>query len=321
MTTTVLYVGGTGRSGSTVLANLLGEVAGYVSVGELRYIWERGMHEDRLCGCGRRFSECPFWQQVLDTAFPDQRPDAQAMARRQQAATRLRALPVAIAGSRRGRPGGDGALSDGALSDALGRVYAAVGAVSGARVVVDSSKLPSYAALLDGLPGVDVRVLHLVRDPRAAAFSWRRTKVQPDRRTFGYMERRGAAKSVALWVAWNAALEALWRRNPERYLRLSYEEVMSRPQAALEQVVDFVGLGGDAAAPFVDPHTARFGANHTVAGNPSRLRSGAVPLRLDNEWRASMPARDRILVAAAAAPLMSRYGYPVRAKVGAGGMG
>jgi hypothetical protein len=315
--TTVLYVGGTGRSGSTVLANLLGEVSGYVSVGELRYLWERGLQEDRLCGCGLRFSACPFWQQVLDTAFPDHRPDAAAMARRQLAATRLRALPKVIAGPGRG----SGSGVDGDLADALGRVYAAVAAVSGARVVVDSSKLPSYAALLDGLAGVDVRVLHLVRDPRAAAFSWRRTKVQPDRRTFGYMERRGAAKSVALWVAWNAALEALWRRNPERYLRLSYEDVMAQPQVALERVVDFVGLGGDATAPFVDPHTARFSGSHTVAGNPSRLRNGAVPLRLDSEWRSSMPARDRILVAVAAAPLMSRYGYPARTKVSAGGMG
>ena len=39
----VLYVAGAGRSGSTVLANLLGEVPGFVSVGEVRFLWERGL--------------------------------------------------------------------------------------------------------------------------------------------------------------------------------------------------------------------------------------------------------------------------------------
>ena len=37
----VLYVGGWGRSGSTLLDLALGQIPGFVSVGELRYLWER----------------------------------------------------------------------------------------------------------------------------------------------------------------------------------------------------------------------------------------------------------------------------------------
>ena len=41
----VLLLAGSGRSGSTVLANLLGSVEGAFSGGELRYLWERGLRE------------------------------------------------------------------------------------------------------------------------------------------------------------------------------------------------------------------------------------------------------------------------------------
>ena len=39
----VLYIGGWGRSGSTLLAHVLAEVPGFVSVGELRYVWQGGL--------------------------------------------------------------------------------------------------------------------------------------------------------------------------------------------------------------------------------------------------------------------------------------
>jgi hypothetical protein len=65
----VAFIGGWGRSGSTLLASMLGEVPRMTPVGELRYIWERGLHDDELCGCGERFGECPFWQAVGREAF------------------------------------------------------------------------------------------------------------------------------------------------------------------------------------------------------------------------------------------------------------
>ena len=38
----VLFVGGLGRSGSTLLARMLGTIPGMVSVGELVHLWKRG---------------------------------------------------------------------------------------------------------------------------------------------------------------------------------------------------------------------------------------------------------------------------------------
>src|ERR1022692_3637443 len=60
------------------------------------------------------------------------------------------------------------------------RLYAAIIKVSGCELVVDSSKHPSLAHCLRWLPDVDLRVLHLVRDSRAVAYSWSRQVRRPD---------------------------------------------------------------------------------------------------------------------------------------------
>ena len=61
MPTVVLYIAGTGRSGSTLLASILGEVEGVFAAGEVRYLWQRGLAERRLCGCGVPVRDCPVW--------------------------------------------------------------------------------------------------------------------------------------------------------------------------------------------------------------------------------------------------------------------
>src|SRR4029077_18987486 len=57
-------------------------------------------------------------------------------------------------------------------AEVAGRLYRAIAAATGARVIVDTSKRTGDAALLRCLPGVGPRVLHVVRDPRAVAYSW-----------------------------------------------------------------------------------------------------------------------------------------------------
>jgi hypothetical protein len=309
-TTTVIYVGGTGRSGSTMLANVLGEVPGYVSVGEVRFLWQRGIEQNRLCGCGEHFHDCPFWSDVLDLTFgPDTDAERRALAVRLHAdlesRTRLRTLPHHLRGA------GESEQDD-ELATVLARLYGAISAVAGADVVVDSSKLPTYAALLDGLDGVDLRVAHFLRDPRAAAYSWQRTKLQPDLGPGAFMERRGAGKSAVLWSVWNRSLEMLAGRRPNAYARVTYEEFLADPREEAQNLLDTFALDGDLAHVFAGPDTVRLSLNHTVAGNPSRHQQGLVPLVVDSEWRDQMSATDRGAVAALTWPTLRRYGYHLR---------
>jgi hypothetical protein len=283
----VLYLAGSGRSGSTLVTTALGQIDGLFAAGELRYLWQRGLVDERPCGCGLPLPECPMWSAVL-AKLPAHDPASIAAGLRQRLRMRNR-LTVP--------PHPDDAT--------IAALYEAIHAHTGGAVIVDSSKLPPYGVLLAGLPGIDLRVLHVVRDPRAAAFSWRRRRsLDGDERL---MTRHPVWKAALLWTVWNGAVLRRWSRGA--YLRVRYEDLVQDPQAWVRRIADFAGVPS-ASLPFTEDGLLTLAPTHSVAGNPVRHRTGGVEIRADDEWRTAMTGRDNAVVTALAAPLMSRLGYP-----------
>jgi hypothetical protein len=303
----VVYVGSWSRSGSTLLDLMLGSMPGFVSVGEVRFLWDRGLIEGQLCGCGVPVPSCPFWGAVLDEAFgPDRRPDPAEMRALRDRVDGLARLPY-TAGP--WRPAGL-ARELAAFREVLGRLYRAIGRVAGARVVVDSSKYAAYGRLLAGAPGVDLRLVHLVRDSRAVAYSWTRTKrlleVPGEER---YMPVHPVWRSAAYWALENVALEVV-KPAATRAAVLRYDDLTGRPAWAVEHTLRRLGLEGDAGVLASGQLPAH--PNHTVAGNPIRLTQGPIAVRPDLEWRSRIAPRARRLVTALTWPLLLRYGFPLR---------
>jgi hypothetical protein len=306
----VLFIAGTGRSGSTLVDCMLGQLDGFFAAGEMRYLWRRGLMQNRLCGCGVPVKSCPVWRRVLlgDDSVAG-RPDPSTMEAEQRRATRARRLPRLLLMGHRSR--GESACARDVV-DELSRVYQALAAETGARVIVDSSKLPTYGRLLQRCPGLDVTVVHLVRDPRATAFSWQRWRALPDPVDEPWMQRQSPARSAVLWLLWNTVTELFWgrRRSEQRYVRLRYEDLVRDPQGVVNTLLRLV----DEPARLL-PRTADgsllLQQTHTAAGNPSRLGTGALRLVTDSEWRQSMSRRHRLLVTCLTLPALRRYGYPV----------
>jgi hypothetical protein len=301
----VVYIAGSGRSGSTIVDNILGQLEGWVSVGEVRFLWERGIEQDRTCGCGEAFSACPFWQAVLARAFPDG-VDPGRMRALLDRGTRARRIPALLGRSRRRRFVRRDLAE---LTTALGALYTAIADVSGARVVVDSSKLPTYGAVLGEVPGIDLRVVHLVRDPRATAYSWLRTKALPDR-PGADMQRQSPLHSSALWTLWNAMAEVFWGRSP-RATRVRYEDFVRAPRPTIARIVARADEPPE-DGPFVSETEVELTPAHGVAGNPSRFTTGRVALRADDAWRTEMRPADRRTVTSVTWPLLRRHGYAGR---------
>jgi hypothetical protein len=188
--------------------------------------------------------------------------------------------------------------------DMLGPMYAAIRDVSGAGVIVDSTKDAAYAHVLRRMPGIDFRLLHLVRDSRGVAWSWAKlVRSDPEH----YMRRFSPPVTAVRWVAYNLMVESLgWFGVPRLLLR--YESLVAQPQAALAAIAAFVGRPvGPGALDFLDGGKARLGAHHTVAGNPMRMQAGQIDIGLDEAWRASMPFRQRAEVTALTWPLLRHY--------------
>lgn len=304
----ILYILGGSRTGSTVVDNVLNEVDGFFSGGEIRFLWER-LLEGRHCGCRRRFEDCPVWSGALRSGFgfPDSsRIDVGEVADWQRESLRLvRTFQVLRAAD--GRTPGSRSLRD--FADVSRRLYRALFDVTGARVIVDSSKRASNAAMLGMLTEFAPSYLHLVRDPRAVAYSRQRRKLNPDRPVPGYMDVSSVSNSAASWLAWNVTSEAVIRRqDPNRVMRLRYEDFAADPLGTTERIVRLVDED-ERDLPFVDATTVRLMGNHTVSGNPARYVDGVVPIREDDEWRSRMPMQQRMAVTLMTFPLLVKYGY------------
>jgi hypothetical protein len=303
----VVFVGGYGRSGSTIIDVLLNRVPGVIAVGEFRHLFGRALGDNELCSCSKPFRDCEFWGKVLAEAFPD----GVDRERVQRAVKRINRL-VMLPGLRWPRLMSKRTREDITLyRQTFTAAYRAVAKVSGASVVVDSTKYPVHGWVLRSMLSLDLQVMLLVRDPRAVAFSWTRKRLRPE----VHWEQREMPRYnvVRSAIAWNLSnsITAKLRRNVQHYRVQRYENFVSNPPHELADIASFC-LGAPTKLPKdlfdVQPHVP-----HTIAGNPVRIGSEQVQVRKDDEWK-QMPWYRHAVISLVCLPGMLRYRYKLRVR-------
>ena len=310
----VLFLAGKGRSGGTLLASLLGQLPGFFNIGELNRLWDWGLVSNFRCGCGLPVQECPTWHAILEAADQDLEGTGIppiASARIDLAQHEVVRWPHLLR-LLRARP------STRSRWEALDRyttassaVYRAIAHITGARVVVDSSRLPIEPVALGLVPRVEVRVAQVIRDPRAVVYSWKRSKATTDRDDVEYMPKFSAAFSTTSWLARNLVVELIGRRRAVEVVQ--YDEIARDPAGVLRKLAAFVGEPAGELE-FLTSESATIAPTHSVGGNPVRMTSGAITITPDEEWRGDISPRDRAVGTAIALPLLHRYGLPVRSR-------
>ena len=301
--TPVLYVAGSGHTGSTLLALLLDSHPEIACVGESSIkptIVNRGSATQHNCSCGARVVECPFWGQVF-TLVREQGLELGATSwtndyrfddkRAQKLFKRACASP---SGRRMVRWAADHVpvYRDWvSRTDAVNLAFiSAVLRVSHARVFADTSKsLPRLVHLLR-LPPLDVRLVLLVRDVRGYAAS---------------AKRRGltVADAARTWLRDQTAIaDVSAQMGPDRLHRLHYEELCSAPGPTLQRLWAFAGVADEPV-----PETVA-AARHHVLGNSMRL-GGEIRIRLDQSWRDRLDARETDDILAIAGDVNRSLGY------------
>jgi UDP-N-acetylglucosamine transferase subunit ALG13 len=311
----VLYLGGLGRSGSTLLERSLSQIDGLACVGEIVHLWERGLRDDELCGCGAAFSQCSFWQRVGKAAYGGwDRLDLEAVLALKGSVDRKRYAPRLLrARAHQGAPGhGDFGRRLRRYGDLLTRLYAAVLEVSGGDVVVDASKHASTALVLAATPGIDLKVLHVVRDSPAVAYSWTKQIARPEAGPGEYMATWNPVQTAVHWTSENALVDRLAKAGTPTQL-IRYEDFAADPRGSLADLLAFLGRDDAASAlRFVQGSTLQLEPSHTVAGNPMRFSSGLVDVVPDQAWQAAFPQPQQRLVSGLTMPMRRRYGYPMK---------
>ncbi len=201
----VVYIAGYGSSGSTLLDLLLGNATGVVGAGELWGIFRH--FGSPVSGEPQQTPLPEFWQKV-SRHFTDGMRNTDAPRTCLAARRRCEALQ-ALPGLLIGLSGGRTRLEYHQCQQAL---FLAIQQASSCGVVVDSSKTARNCAsrplALAKLAGLDVRVIHLVRDGRAVLWSQMRRRNR--RLEKGKAEPRLAWVVLCTLFSWSLANLVCW---------------------------------------------------------------------------------------------------------------
>jgi hypothetical protein len=288
----VLFIAGEGKSGSSLLAKILGQIDGFVDVGELIMLHQQ-TRLDWKCGCGVPFSQCTFWKEIADKSVcnPDGLP-SQKWGR-----LRSRYLPTLFV------PG----LRTAVLRhfEKFQRVYHIIGETSHANVIIDSSKSLFPCYLLALFPTIELYVIHLVRDIRGTENSNHRLKMEGSARH----TRRGPWTNSIRWILINLFAEILGKRLKNRYAQVRYEDLISNPKKVLTEILLTLEEEKKSSISFVFDDAVMLKPTHSISGSRIRFKNGRVVLRLDERWKTDLPSYNLRVVRFVTKWFKQRYGY------------
>ncbi len=192
----------------------------------------------------------------------------------------------------------------------LDSLYDSVGATADAEVIIDASKTPPYALNLLTNENVDLYFIHLIRDPRAVAYSWSRKRASKEAAD-EMLPRYSGVKSGIYWAGFNLlGLLFRWRRR-SNYLAVRYEDFCNEPRSAVTRIFKHCGIG-DPEVRWYGDHEVDVRMQHSISGNPSRFNVGRVAIKPDIAWQTRMAAGPRWIVTIICASLFPIFGYSIK---------
>jgi hypothetical protein len=283
----LVFVLGTGRSGSTLLSMILGAHSDVFAPGETIF-FDRWTQTNEQCSCTLPMRACPVWSQVVDRVARRRRTSPEVLSTEfptdlTKAFDRSRVLQRAaylssVGGVRWLPPTAWTALRNLRCFAELRRrtenaleLYGCLHDVSRRPVLVDSSKSVYRALHVYSLLTEAVRVVYLTRDGRGTVNS--------------LMKHHGfSAKTAARrWLIGNAYTRWMVRRLPAtQRIHVRYEELCTDPEPTVRKVCAIVGID-------YDPAMLDFRArpHHVMAGSPMRF-GGRTDIGEDTSWRRDM---------------------------------
>lgn len=300
----ILYIGGAGRSGSTIVDMILGNIPGFFSLGEIIDFWEHAETEDMLCGCGELIEACPFWKPVIHQLKYNHKRSFNEASNLKTKFDRTRYLPF------HGIKQITYKKNYYAYLEHILDLYQTIDEFAGNKIVVDSSKTPAHLYFLSQIPSVDIRVLHLIRDPRAVAFSWKNNV----KRDLAYktrnsrMDQRSNINTIFRWSMENYFVELIGRTQ-SNYTVMKYEDFTYSPKSQLKSAMNNLGFPiSSSDLDFVKKDSLNLHKTHSIGGNPMRFKK-VNSIHYDASWKTEMSSTLINFLALIAFPLIIRHRY------------
>lgn len=299
---TIIAISGSGRSGSTVVSLLLSQGKRVFNLGQMRHL-AGAWAANASCSCGRGVRSCPVYGAAVPAAFGSD-PNA-GLAKFGISAGRF------VDDAARLGDWGDAATRSGlrirhaTFLDDLAVLLGSIAEVTNSDAFVDSSKLPEMALAFDLAQPSRLRVLNLVRDPRAVAVSWHNKNPS----------LAATLRNARIWRARQRRLADWSKSLGERIMTMRYEDFARHPKVEIRATLNWAGLEFPSGL-FTAPDRARVEwegqhlfppANETVLAE----RRTDVSIRPSDGWRAPVHSGIHRIAMAMGWPEARRH-YPVR---------
>jgi hypothetical protein len=181
-----------------------------------------------------------------------------------------------------------------AIADAGWNTWSLASAVlerTGKTVFIDTARDHQRPKYLARHPLLDVRAIHLIRDPRGNSASIMKHQE---------VDIREAARQ---WTHSNVEADRVRRYLPSSsWMLLHYEELCADPKGVFDRIADFVGI------PRATIQVQSSSTDRHIIGNAMRLRALS-EIREDRSWQTKLSGTDLVHLARIAGSASRRLGY------------
>ncbi|MCP4971761.1 MAG: sulfotransferase [Arcobacter sp.] len=302
----VIYIAGSGRTGSTILDVILGNHPKIVGLGEIHRL---SIEPDiRKCGCGTEINNCEFWNPLLKQISNEKKIPFEnwwdffplTLAKEKKIVKYLPSLLeiLLMIGNKK--------ILKIFLKQSLVKkyfeiienslfLYDKISKYSDVPYIIDSTKNPvRMKALYLSRPN-KIKIILIVRDGRAIVASAKRRIKTP------------IEVGTTNWVTTNKNLELMLRTiSKEKYIVVRYEDLCDDTENIFRKITSFIGIDYDPK--MLRPVKGNF---HQIPGNPwlHNNDDDVIEIKKDERWKTELTKDELRIFNNIGSSLNKKFGY------------
>lgn len=293
----IIYIMGSGRSGSTLLGILLDLHSDVVSPGEIHNVG-RFRKGKRPCSCGNNVHTCSYWSSIMKNW--QELNTHESIDQTITKAFKIENFKSSLAWFKIvfNYPFQSNYFKN--YLKGKYNFFKAIKEESGKSVVVDISKNPLRAYALSKHPNIDLRVIHLVRDGRGVSYSIMKKSNR---------KQKPFWRAALYWVFINRVSNFVFKKIEKSGL-IKYEDLIKNPTDTLAKISKITDVDLQTVMAKSEFNVAQE-ESHIMAGNILR-KSKSIKLKMDVEWQQKMQPKQLKSFRIIARKTLKKYGYALQ---------
>lgn len=276
----LIYLLGAGRSGTTIIATVLGRHSQIITIGEMHQFLDH-LVEHRECSCGQALAGCSFWKKIVNKLDMD----SENLISWQQSSNSKelhRKVPSLLLSQK----------GDSKYLEIHETIFDIINnSTLNNEFILDSSKYIARYLLLRKSQKINVKGIYVVRDVRGVISSFKK-KVQTSRSPISTVIYYSLINFFGQIICWT----------DKNVIKIRYEDFMERPNEVLMKIYEHLNIENENII------VNEYQVPHIIGGNRLKHQSKIV-LNKDEKWKENIPRHKQILYYLQAFPfmLMNKY--------------